>query len=138
MTAIYASLPEWVEGESRFTLGGAIVTGKPLPDELKNAPWGEAQPNGLRVAWLLEPRALKYRLGTPLKSRILFHNSGKNAVVFRALTFNQSGSHKAHDANGEEINIVSVPSGVCPTDDRTQRLAGGVTGLLHGQRSVGA
>ncbi len=108
VTAIYASLPEWVEGEPRFTLGGAIQTGQPLPDELKNAPWGEAQPNGLRVAWLLEPRALKYRLGTPLKSRILFHNAGKDAVVFRALTWNQSGSHKAHDANGEEINILSV------------------------------
>ncbi len=108
VAAIYPSLPEWVEDEPRFTLGGAIVTGQPLPDELKNAPWGEAQPNGLRVAWLLEPRALKYRLGTPLKSRILFHNAGTNSVLFRALTWNQSGDHKAHDANGQEINIVST------------------------------
>lgn len=108
VTAIYATLPEWVESESRFKLGGAIQTGQPLPDELKNAPWGETQPNGLRVAWLLEPRALKYRLGTPLKSRILFHNAGKNVVVFRALTWNQSGDHKAHDADGKEVNIVST------------------------------
>ncbi len=108
VAGIYASLPEWVLGENRFRLGGDVVAGKPLPEELKNAPWGEAQPNGLRVAWLLEPRALKYRLNTPLKSRLLFHNSGKNAVVFRALTWNQSGGHKAHDANGQEINIVST------------------------------
>lgn len=106
--AIYPPLPEWVEGENRFKLGGDVIAGKPLPEELKNAPWGEADPNGLRVAWLLEPRALKYRLNTPLKSRLLFHNSGKNAVVFRALTWNQSGGHKAHDANGEKINVVST------------------------------
>lgn len=108
VAGIYASLPEWVLGENRFRLGGDVVAGKPLPEELKNVPWGEAQPNGLRVAWLLEPRALKYRLNTPLKSRLLFHNSGKNAVVFRALTWNQSGGHKAHDANGQDINIVST------------------------------
>ena len=33
-----------------------IKTGAPLPRELANAPWGEAQPNGLRMAWLLEPQ----------------------------------------------------------------------------------
>lgn len=108
VAAIYPSLPEWVEGEKRFSLGGDVVVGKPLPEELKNAPWGEAQPNGLRVAWLLEPRALKYRLGTPLKSRILFHNAGKDSIVFRALTWNQSGEHKARDEQGTEININST------------------------------
>lgn len=46
-------------------------TGSPLPSELANSPWGEAQPNGLRTAWLLEPRAAEHRLGTPLKSHIL-------------------------------------------------------------------
>ncbi len=108
VTAIYPSLPEWVEGEKRFSLGGDVVTGKLLPDELKDAPWGEAQPNGLRVAWLLEPRGAEHRLNTPLKSRLLFHNSGKNAVVFRALTWNQSGGHQARDAQGAKININST------------------------------
>ncbi|MEX2286164.1 MAG: M56 family metallopeptidase [Planctomycetaceae bacterium] len=83
-------------------------TGAPLQPELADAPWGEALPNGLRMAWLLGPRAAEHRLGTPLKSRILFHNAGKNAVVFRALTWNQSGSHKARDAKGTEINISST------------------------------
>ena len=115
VTAIYPSLPEWVEGETRFVLGGDVVTGKPLPDELKDAPWGEAQPNGLRMAWLLQPRAAEHRLNTPLKSRLLFHNSGKQAVVFRALTWNQSGGHKARDAQGAEININSTNWTTIPT-----------------------
>src|SRR5207245_6494064 len=34
-----------------------IRTGAPLPPELASAPWGETHPSGLRVAWLLEPRA---------------------------------------------------------------------------------
>jgi hypothetical protein len=108
VTAIYAALPGWAEDEPRFSLGGAVQTGQRLPAELENAPWGEAQPNGLRVAWLLDPRAAEHRLGTPLKSRILFHNAGKSTVLFRALTWNQSGVHKARDANGTEINISSV------------------------------
>lgn len=108
VTAIYPSLPEWVEDKPRFTLGGEVVVGKPLPDDLKDAPWGEAQPNGLRAAWLLEPRGNEHRRNTALKSRVLIHNSGKNAVVFRALTWNQSGAHKAHDAQGQEISIFST------------------------------
>jgi hypothetical protein len=84
---------------------GIIRTGATLPRELANAPWGEALPNGLRLAWLLEPRAAEYRLGTPLKSRILIHNSGKIDVVFRTRTWHQSGGHKARDAKGANIAI---------------------------------
>jgi hypothetical protein len=112
VTAVYAPLPRWAEDELRFAFGdapgGAIHTGQRLPAELASAPWGQAQPNGLRAAWLLEPRAKEYRLGTPSKSRILFHNAGKNVVVFRALTWNQSGGHKARDAKGAEIGVVSI------------------------------
>ena len=49
--------------------GHTFKVGTPLPPELANAPWGEAQPNGLRMAWLLEPRAAEYRLGTAAESR---------------------------------------------------------------------
>ncbi|MFO1046102.1 MAG: M56 family metallopeptidase [Planctomycetaceae bacterium] len=108
VTGIYPSLPEWVEDEPRFTLGGDVVSGKALPDDLKEAPWGEAQPNGLRTAWLLEPRGTEHRLNTGLKSRVLFHNSGRNPVLFQALTWNQSGEHKAHDSQGNSININST------------------------------
>ena len=108
VTAIYASLPEWAEDLTRFTIAEIIRTGQPLPAELEDAPWGEAQPNGLRAAWLLDPRAQQHRLNSPLKSRILFHNAGKNTVMFRALTWNQSGSHKTRDAKGAEIRISAV------------------------------
>jgi hypothetical protein len=87
--------------------GLTLKPGAPLPPELANAPWGEAQPNGLRMAWLLEPRAAEHRLGTPLKSRILFHNAGKYPVVFRTRTWHQ-GEHTARDAKGVDINVRSV------------------------------
>jgi hypothetical protein len=84
-----------------------IRTGSPLPQVLKNAPWGEALPNGLRLAWLLEPRTAKHHLGTALNSRILIHNAGRDTVVFRARTWHQ-GSHKAQDANGADIKVEST------------------------------
>jgi beta-lactamase regulating signal transducer with metallopeptidase domain len=105
MTAIYASLPSWVQDEPRFFLGGYMQRGHPLTVDLKKAPWGDTQPSGLRLAWLLEPNTTEHPLGTPLKSRILFHNAGKDTVLFRALTFNQPGGHKA---NGGSINITST------------------------------
>ena len=85
-----------------------IRTGAPLPAELANAPWGEALPNGLRLAWLLEPSAAEHRLGTPLKSRILIHNAGKEPVVFRTRTWHQV-NHTARDAQGgEKIKVESA------------------------------
>src|SRR5215472_12147953 len=85
-----------------------IRTGTPLPKELANAPWGQALPNGLRLAWLLEPRAAEYPLGTSLRSRILIHNSGKIDIVFRTRDWHQSAGHKARDAKGTEIAIEST------------------------------
>ncbi|MDB5391264.1 MAG: hypothetical protein JWM11_6910, partial [Planctomycetaceae bacterium] len=82
--------------------------GAPLPPELSSAPWGEALPNGLRMAWFLEPNAKQYRLGTALNSRILLHNSGQTAVVFRTQNWHQSGNHQAHDAQGVNINVSST------------------------------
>ena len=86
---------------------GIIQTGTPLPPHLADAPWGEALANGLRLAYLLEPRAAEHPLNTPLKGRILIHNAGKEPVVFRAWSWHQAG-HKATDANGADINIVST------------------------------
>ena len=108
VTDCYPALPKWVEGENRFSLGRRIYCGQPLAADLQNAPWGEPQPNGLRVAWLLSPQAEQYRLGTALKSRILFHNTGKNTVLFRALTWYQSAYHKARNAVGDDIKINST------------------------------
>jgi hypothetical protein len=114
-TDIYDKLPKWAEDLQRFSIAESIRTGQPLPQELNDAPWGEMQPNGLRVAWLLQPRAKQYHLNTPLTSRILFHNAGKkDSVVFRLLTWNQPGPHKAHDTRGAEIKISSLRSSWVP------------------------
>jgi hypothetical protein len=86
---------------------GIIGMGEPLPPHLVPGPWGQALPNGLRVAYRLEPRSLYHRLNTPLKGRILIHNAGKEPVVFRAWSWHQAG-HKATDANGADINIFSL------------------------------
>jgi beta-lactamase regulating signal transducer with metallopeptidase domain len=83
-------------------------SGTPLPPELASAPWGKAEPNGLRMAWLLEPRAAAYRLNTPLKSRILIHNEGENSIIIRTRTFHQSSQHKAHNALGANIKVSST------------------------------
>lgn len=92
-----------VDGEVERTLR----TGTPLPANLANAPWGAALPNGLRLAWLLEPRAAELRLNTPLKSRILIHNMGTDAVVFRTRTWHQT-EHTALDAQGAKLKVDSI------------------------------
>ena len=107
VTGIYASLPEWVEMEDRFTIGREIQAGRPLPAELENAAWGEAKPNGLRMAWLLEPRTEQYAIGARLRSRILIHNSGKETTFFTANSFNQAGG-EARGAKDEEIKVTST------------------------------
>ncbi len=47
-------------------------------------------------------------LGTALRLRILFHNSGQNTVVFRTRTWHQSGHHQARDGKGVDITIRST------------------------------
>ena len=84
-----------------------IRKGAPLPPELADVPWGKAQPNGLRHAWLLEPLAAEHRLGTPLNARVLIHNSEREPVVFRTRTWHQL-KHQATDANGAEIKTEST------------------------------
>ncbi len=108
LCTIYMPIIEWIDHERALKKGGPIQTGMPLPAQLAKAPWGQPHASGLRVAWLLEPGEKEHRLDTPLKSRILFHNTGKDPVAFRALTWNQSGSHQARDPKGAEMAIEST------------------------------
>ena len=85
-----------------------IRAGEPLPAELADAPWGRPSPEGLRVAWLVEPRAGQYPLGTSLRSRILVHNSGKKAAVFIMPSWQQSAAHTARDADGTPFEVTST------------------------------
>ena len=84
-----------------------VQTGRPLPASLNGAPWGKPDSTGLRLAWLLEPNRAEHRLGTPLKARVLIHNSGKKPVVFRGWSWHQA-AHAAHDAKGAELKIEST------------------------------
>lgn len=81
--------------------------GSPFPPELQDAAWGQAAENGLRLAFLFEPRAKEHRLGTVLKSRLLIHNSGTKAVVFRTGTWHQP-RHTVRDARGNQIDVDAV------------------------------
>jgi hypothetical protein len=87
--------------------GMTIIYSPPLTNELENAPWGKALPNGLRVACLFEPRAAAHRLGTALKLRILVHNTGNEPVVFRARTWHHI-EPTAQNAKGAEIEMESI------------------------------
>jgi hypothetical protein len=85
-----------------------IHTGAPLPADLADAPWGRPSPDGLRVACLLEPRAKQYPLGTPLRSRILVHNSGRKTAIFSIPSWQQSRGHAAHDAKGAAVEVSPI------------------------------
>ena len=87
--------------------GGTIQHGFHLKPQMENAPWGEPLSNGLRTAWLLEPRSEEYRLGTPLKCRILIHNAEKRPVVFRTRSWHHI-EPTAKDAKGAPIGMESV------------------------------
>lgn len=64
-------------------------------------------PGGLRMAWVLEPRADKYHRSSALKSRVILHNSGDKPVMFVTRSFHQP-QHKAVTANGSRVLIEST------------------------------
>ena len=98
-------------GRSASIPSAQIHPGKPLPDEgSPEAPWGKPAANGLRMAWLLEPRARTQALDSVRRSRVLFHNAGKKPVCFATENWIQSGGHNATDANGNEISGLVVRS----------------------------
>ncbi|MDA0807649.1 MAG: DUF1549 domain-containing protein [Planctomycetota bacterium] len=107
IAAIQASpIQAVLEGEVERT----VRSGAPLPKELLNAPWGMAQANGVRVAWLLDPQQPEHSLGSTLRSRILIHNTGKSDVVFRTASWHQSAMHKAHNGGGAAVQVSTIRS----------------------------
>jgi beta-lactamase regulating signal transducer with metallopeptidase domain len=81
--------------------------GQQLPAAYAKADWGEPLESGLRMAYVLEPRAAEYPLGTEVKARIILHNSGKEPVAFITRSFDQPG-HKAKNAEGGDYQIDST------------------------------
>ncbi|MBL8814298.1 MAG: DUF1549 domain-containing protein [Planctomycetaceae bacterium] len=105
----------WAELPLEFGDMRRVKSGTPLPESLRNAAWGEPAENGLRVAWVLDPSADSYSLGTVLKSRVLFHNGGLRPIMFQTETWHQDDRHQARDAAGQEINVGSTwYSGITP------------------------
>ncbi len=94
-----------------------IRNGEALPEKFADAPWGEAQPNGLRAAWVLEPGAAEihrlawplrvHRIGAALRARLLVQNTGSVPVVLQAPTFHQGGV-KATDAKDAEVQVSGI------------------------------
>ncbi len=93
----------WTSLPMEFDDFPSIKPGQPLPADLEGAAWGPPVENGLRAAWLLEPRAEQYPLGSVLKVRVLFHNAGDQPVVFRTETWHQSDQLAVRNAKGAEI-----------------------------------
>ena len=59
-----------------------------------------------------------------MKSRVLYHNAGKETVIFKTETWHQNDPHTAHDAKGGEIKVNGTwHTGVTPS--ATYRLAPG-------------
>jgi beta-lactamase regulating signal transducer with metallopeptidase domain len=92
---------------SMLTTRHTIRQGEPLPKKFTDAPWGEAEPTGLRAAWVLEPDKAEHRFGDALRARLLVHNSGKVNVTLQVPTWHQ-GSITATDAKGAELEVSSV------------------------------
>jgi hypothetical protein len=105
----------WADLPMEFDAMRNLRRGEPLPVELTSAAWGAPAANGLRAAWLFEPRADEYPLGTVLKARVLFHNAGQAPVIFKTETWHQYDAHTARDANGAEIKVSGTRySGITP------------------------
>ncbi len=84
----------------------SIQYGQRLPTAWQNADWGKPLECGLRMAFVLEPQAKGYHIGTELKARMLLHNSGKQPVTFITTGFQQP-THMATLANGESLKLDS-------------------------------
>lgn len=84
-----------------------LQRGQRLPASFEKVNWGEPLPGGLRMAWVLEPRAEKYHLGSSLKSRVLIQNSGNEPVAFVTRSFHQP-EHKASKTDGTAIQMEST------------------------------
>ncbi|MFO0940728.1 MAG: M56 family metallopeptidase [Pirellulales bacterium] len=84
-----------------------IRKGNALPIRYADASWGEEQTSGLRAAWLLEPSATEYRIGTAIKVRLLVHNKGQFPVMLQVPTWHQ-GWVKAADAKGVEVQVSGI------------------------------
>ncbi len=84
-----------------------LQPGQPLPPASAEAAWGQPLPGGLRMAYVLEPQAGAYHVGTEVKARMVLHNAGKEPVTFVTHSFQQPG-HTAKLADGTALTLDST------------------------------
>lgn len=84
---------------------------KPVGNELKKIPFGPAASNGLRMAWVFKPKLGTplgtHRVGEVLNSKVVFHNSGKEAVTFSSFQW-PDASWELRDSDGKVIDVRRV------------------------------
>jgi hypothetical protein len=106
VTVIAPAPVSWVELSMDLDDWNSVKTGQPLPIELTSAAWGEPDANGLRSAWLLEPRGGAVSAWLDPESSRAFPKCGQGAGRLSARkTWHQSDGHTARDAKGAEIKI---------------------------------
>ncbi len=116
-----------------------VGSGFQLPGSLNDLNWGEPSEHGLRMAWMLEPRANEYPLGTLIKSRLFLDNSGDESVAFVTRVFHQP-VHSATTAAGTVVpmdfrNFDHHSSGVAVRLDPGEYCELSAPGLGIGPRS---
>ena len=104
-----------------------VLSGKTMkPEELASLPFGPANEQGLRAAWIFEPMKEAYHVGEVLKCRIIFHNSGEAATEFTTDVWHQDDTWMVTDAEGKEIKFRKTWfTGITPVQG--YRLEGGQT-----------
>jgi hypothetical protein len=99
--------------------------GEPIDvEKLRRLAWGPPATNGLRAACYFEPAREAYADGEVVQRRVVFHNSGKEPVLF---TFGLGGNDDGWtvvDDHGQKVPLLHVTySGLVPL--RTFRLQPG-------------
>lgn len=115
-TSQVARIGEWKLSVIQRALGAEEVASRSFPKpgraakegELSGFSFGPPAKNGLRVAWILDPVQKEYAVGETLKCRVLFHNSGVQAVQFAARDI-QDGTWTVRDAAGKPVPTEAIP-----------------------------
>ena len=115
VTDILSAPVSWADMSMEFNDMRMLHRGEPLPPNWQ-VPRGAIQVRmacARRFCW---SPAEQYALGSVLRGRVLFHNSGKAPVVFTTETWHQGDGHSARDAKGEGITVKATwYSGITPT-----------------------
>jgi hypothetical protein len=72
-------------------------------EKLRRLAWGPPAPNGLRAACYFKPTKEAYADGEVVQRRVVFHNSGKEPVVFTVGLGGNDDGWTVMDDHGQEV-----------------------------------